>query len=732
MFCYNCGTKLADGTNFCPVCGTKQSGGSGKALEKGNTKESPVSSALLADAGQLHDQFYRLSVSVANDFAENYTERYATLDGFVRRANADVESIFDKVDDCILQFLSKQGIYSYGKKQVKSISRNYVTEWNDVLNGAMLAYQNITGELQNIKKMREYEKAGRGRLVGGGFGLSGAVKGMATAGAVNMASGALYSLANGLANIRSEEKASAEKNRFYCSRNLKEAVRLALAYDIFAMLETVKVIWEDEKHSSFPHYSSADYERACNIKDKIGNGEIPKHNIGDAVFQMLEAYPVSEELYIYADRILPDNNQIWNMALKYGFNFEIIRAYQEGDLKNAAIGLKYAYLFLDNYRDITYDMDQTLEMMSEKYSRFLGYEITILTGDAMKQSDVRKCLGKMHDVFADYGQDELPLLMYDNATFSRGSSGILLTDEYLYFKGERGRSCRIGIGEYDRSFNHLEKVSDDATIYKYSLDKGKEYYTYVPGGEYGLSAGLLELLIEFLSAYSDYKKKAFDMNLGGDEFVYPDVEELLETSVEEQYERVIKEKSILCFLHQFIDNGQEGLPDAPQEEETGDMVDTDVEIQEKGADSGVSNKTTGVAEIISRLENSIFHKLLDKSIYHEFFHPALNMKPQEENQYRKITSLYVTVSNKEEILFFYDNTMFRNMKEGFLLTTTGIHFRSERLSTGYVPYSQIHSVTEKQIKLLPNLIINDQYTIPMRFLSECSGEIVKLIDAFRN
>lgn len=157
----------------------------------------------------------------------------------------------------------------YGHKQINQISRKFVGEWSEVFNNAVLAYQKITGELQNTKLAREYGKATRGQVVGGGFGVSGAIKGMATAGAVNMATGALYSLANSFANSRSERKASEEKNRFYYSKNLKEAIRLAVSYDCYAMLEAVREIWEKEKRQDFPFYSAANFERACNIRDKI-------------------------------------------------------------------------------------------------------------------------------------------------------------------------------------------------------------------------------------------------------------------------------------------------------------------------------------------------------------------------------------------------------------------------------------------------------------------------------
>ena len=724
MFCYNCGANLEEGINFCPICGVKQNKKLGQNQAMVNKKEK-INDTLLAEIGQLHDKFYCMSRILSEDFAETYTQKYMTLDGFVKRANEDVENIFERVDDCILEFLSHQGIFSYEKKQVQALSRKYATEWQDVYNGAVLAYENITGKLQNIKQAREYAKAGRGRLVGGGFGISGAVKGMATAGAVNMASGALYSMANGLANARSEEKARAEKNRFYYSKRLKEAIRLAIEYDIFAMLETVKIIIEKEKNTSFPYYSPNDYEKACNIQNKIDNEEIPDDKIETAIFQMLEIYPVSEQLYIYADKLFPDNTKILDMALKYGFNFEIIRNNQKAELSLAAISLEYSYLFIDNYQEVTYDFDDVLELLSRKYSEFLGYKVLLLTDEVKKKNSVKKILEKMHSSFAEYDEDEIPLLLYDASVFSSGSSGILLTDSYLYFKGENERTCRLKVADYEHTFCHMEKAPHDA-IYKYYLDEKQEFYLYMNGGESGIIAVLLDVLVQFLVAYCYFWDASDVVFRDGEEstYIYQDVERVLDISMKDVYEQTINEDTVLSFLHQFICEDET--------EEAYSMMQEENPNYDNAGGSDVEDYSCeymdSAEDIVKKIEDSVFDKVMDKSIYHEFFHPITNMNSQEMEQYKKIPSIYTTISDEEKILFFYDNTMFRNMKEGFVITNFGVHFHSDRLSSGYIRYNQIQGIYEKQIKLFPNLIINDQYTVPMRFLSGCSSEIISMVN----
>ena len=62
---------------------------------------------------------------------------------------------------------------------------------------------------------REFRKESRGRVVGGGFGLGGALKGMATAGAINAVTGMGHSVVNAVGNVGSSISASNSKRSIY-------------------------------------------------------------------------------------------------------------------------------------------------------------------------------------------------------------------------------------------------------------------------------------------------------------------------------------------------------------------------------------------------------------------------------------------------------------------------------------------------------------------------------------
>ena len=75
--------------------------------------------------------------------------------------------------------------------------------------------------VQAARDMRQLRKDSRGRVIGGGFGVQGAVKGMMTAGVMNAASGALHSGANLIGNIRTHYKTRKALEEAYHSEDFQ-------------------------------------------------------------------------------------------------------------------------------------------------------------------------------------------------------------------------------------------------------------------------------------------------------------------------------------------------------------------------------------------------------------------------------------------------------------------------------------------------------------------------------
>lgn len=144
-----------------------------------------------------------------------------------------VESIISKhtCDPLYNTLSTEHQIYNVSQETYRKTCID-LSEASDVYDLAIDVYNEIEDLLQEEREYRELRKASRGEVIGGGFGLGGALKGMATAGAINMATGAAHSIANAFGNASSEGDATERKKELY--REARESFRVAIEKCVIA------------------------------------------------------------------------------------------------------------------------------------------------------------------------------------------------------------------------------------------------------------------------------------------------------------------------------------------------------------------------------------------------------------------------------------------------------------------------------------------------------------------
>lgn len=139
-----------------------------------------------------------------------------------------IEAVLDKVDHEVYELISKYAVDElYGSLdalEIYDISReDYIRKCVD-LSGFFNGVEHIENQIMSISHdkdmMKEYRaarKASRGKFVGGGFGISGAIKGSVKAGALNATTGMAHSLVNTVGDAGSSIAAAARKAGVYNS-----------------------------------------------------------------------------------------------------------------------------------------------------------------------------------------------------------------------------------------------------------------------------------------------------------------------------------------------------------------------------------------------------------------------------------------------------------------------------------------------------------------------------------
>ena len=145
---------------------------------------------LYIDAARRH----RKAISVMEDSIEK-----------IYHAANDIDAVWNKIVPFVqgkIDGIISENIGILYKRDViiseEAFKQKYKLNFIDYLDPLVESYNQIIGDAKDIQIQRKYERAGRSKWQGGGFGLKGAIKGAMTAGALNMVTGAGRSIGDSI------------------------------------------------------------------------------------------------------------------------------------------------------------------------------------------------------------------------------------------------------------------------------------------------------------------------------------------------------------------------------------------------------------------------------------------------------------------------------------------------------------------------------------------------------
>lgn len=180
---------------------------------------------------------------------------------------------------------------------------------------------------------RTARREGRGRWRGGGIGLSGALKGAATAGALNMAAGAGHMLFNGIAKIGSSIAANAKMKKIFQSKDTALTLETGLYQSVFqlhfALIDCLHKAGVDSRGAK-GFVPPADSERASAILSNMPQIRSPEKQLS-AMIQAFQLDPYQEDWYRTALQIYGDHDGGLEEVERY-FGVAVIHGEKERQL----------------------------------------------------------------------------------------------------------------------------------------------------------------------------------------------------------------------------------------------------------------------------------------------------------------------------------------------------------------------------------------------------------------
>lgn len=521
MFCIQCGLELSKQMQFCPRCGTKIDANIPSSGQSKTSQDAPQAIILPLLSQQvrfpnsielyidLRSAFQELAVDLSRDFFEHFYSTYYSMDQFIQQFPKDFPALFAQATDLMNDLLSQIEIFGVTQQELTQYTNKYCCNTYREFHDIQEQYQQILYQQESMREYREARKDSRGRVVGGGFGLRGAAKGIITAGAINATTGALHSLGNALGNMGSAVSASNAKDRLFRSGiagDLTEAIQEDILGVHYVVIDLIAAR-TGQKITRFTHEHQA---QADKIYDDLEQHRISSNQEAAAVLQMLKTFPFAPNYYKLAVRLFPDRlDEMRDFARFFEYNIDKFYGEVKRTVDSAVqLLLEYQTEYVDlltidlgfqseDVAPLTTDLEDMLSYFGDIFE-FLGED-----GFYFLPADHNKGQVKLQNAkvsYAHYGQEQ-PLILYDSTLSRSGKEGFLVTNQRIYLK----HGSQIAVLPIEQIISDIEQRCDDSNQNQY-LYFGEHRVHLLHSGKITQSE-LLEDFLELLFALIIFLRK---------------------------------------------------------------------------------------------------------------------------------------------------------------------------------------------------------------------------------
>ena len=265
-------------------------------------------SIVVTDERDLYNDIRKDYMEYAGVYTEKFSKQYdKNIYNFDQLAQYayDIGSVVinDLVKNVIIPALMGVNIYDI---DIETFINDYFIDyhtWDDDFGIVSDKYMEIVLRGEHLDEYRRARRLGRGRIIGGGFGLSSAAKGIVQAGAINAAFGVMHASFNGIAKLVSSGIDAQRKNAIFSNPETKEALVKGIFNEVFnSHYAIIDILIERSKCNANVKPSAVDKKRADaifnNIKDKYL--QIEKKQLGKLISELFELNPYNREYYLFA------------------------------------------------------------------------------------------------------------------------------------------------------------------------------------------------------------------------------------------------------------------------------------------------------------------------------------------------------------------------------------------------------------------------------------------------
>ena len=280
---------------------------------------------IMVDAAREAYNKYRLLFQEEADRAQSrfyqFYQQNRSLDDVIKNTPEQIKQSITPVIESCVNLLVQHNILIIDTVRFEEEYPEIQDIWAEPFLRLCDQYAEITLEQKALDEYRVARREGRSRWSGGGFGLSGALKGAATAGALNLVTGAGHMLFNGVGKLVSSASAASKKNKIYCDPETYSSLAQGVWDATFALHYALIDCLKRNGADPLPSEGAISAEDKRNATAVLNNAK----NMSDegtcrsALLQSVQLNPYQSEWYLYVlDRFGDKDGNLETVARYFG------------------------------------------------------------------------------------------------------------------------------------------------------------------------------------------------------------------------------------------------------------------------------------------------------------------------------------------------------------------------------------------------------------------------------
>lgn len=273
---------------------------------------------------------YRLLFQVEADKAksifQDLYQQNTSLDMVINNVPGQIEQSMEPALELCIKILMEHNVLTIDKTQFETQYNDVRDIWGEPFLKVYDQYAEIVLDQKSLDEYRVARRQCRSRWHGGGFSLSGALQGTATAGALNLVTGAGHMIFNGMGKIVSSISASMQKSKIFSASetydSLAKGVWDATFFLHLALIDCLDKTGTDHE----PLAGAVSPDDAQSALAILNNAHLTEdlEQCRSAMIQSFQLNPYQEDWYRFALAQFGDSDGTLSEAERY-FGLDVIQ-----------------------------------------------------------------------------------------------------------------------------------------------------------------------------------------------------------------------------------------------------------------------------------------------------------------------------------------------------------------------------------------------------------------------